>query len=114
MNKSNILPYVYYKGEVLKCAGLNIIKNVALKCPIFKFFYDTIITPFKNVDEKIKNENPYMEQIINNIEKKNKEKENKNFEKMFPDFCAKNKTEIEKYKDKDLKDLVGELVERIK
>ena len=111
MNREDIVPYVYYKGEVLKRAGLEIIKKVALNIPLFKFFHDTLIAPFKGVDEKIKHENPYMEQIINNIEKKKKEKANKKFEKMFPAYAEKHKAEIEKRNSMTLKEAVNELTQ---
>ena len=111
MDRENIAPYIYYKGEVLKRAGLNTIKNITLKIPFFRFFYENIVAPFGAVDEKIKKENPYMEQIINNIEKKKKEKANEKFEKMFPAYAEKHKAEIEKRNSMTLKEAVNELTQ---
>jgi len=110
MNREDIVPYVYYKGEVLKRAGLEIIKKVALNIPLFKFFHDTLIAPFKGVDEKIKHENPYMEQIINNIERKKIERANSRFEKKFPQYASKVKPKIKKGEDRTLKEVVSDLV----
>lgn len=111
MNREDILPYVYYKGEVFKRAGLNIIKNVALKIPIFKFFHDNIIAPFSCSLSEVEKENSYMEQIVKNIERKKKEKENKKFERLFPDYTSKVKPEIEKEKSKDLKEIISEVLD---
>lgn len=111
MNREDVAAFVYYKGEVLKRAGLNIIKNLALKVPIFKFFHDTLIAPFFTSNEKIKHENPYMEQMVNNLERKKKEKENAKFEKKFPEFASKYKDEIEKNNSRTIKDVAKEISE---
>ena len=86
-------------------------ENIAFKIPFFRFFYENIVAPFGAVDEKIKKENPYMEQIINNIEKKKKEKANEKFEKMFPAYAEKHKAEIEKRNSMTLKEAVNELTQ---